>query len=117
MYAKESHKYQETNAFWSIDKIRYSGYVIHIDVIEGLWIEILLHVYLWDFYAALSLISHTYWRVQNLLCILYIVISEDIDIMDVENSNPLDCLIRIHHTSNHQRVYETINLLDTLVCD
>ena len=86
--------------------------------IEGLWIEIQLHVHLWDFYAALTLISPTYWRVQKyLLHIAYIVVSEDIDFIDVENSNPLDCLIKIHYPSNRQRVYETIKLLDTLVCD
>ena len=81
--------------------------------IEGLWIEIQFHVHLWDFYAALTLISPTYWRVQKyLLHIAYIVVSEDIDFIAVENSNPLDCLIKIHHPSNRQRVYETIKLLD-----
>ena len=28
---------------------RYSGYVIHIDAIDGLEIEIQLNVHLWDF--------------------------------------------------------------------
>ena len=67
---------------------RYGNYVIHIDAIDGLAIEIQLHVHLWDLYVALTLIPRIYWRVQK--SHLHIAVTEDTDIIDMEDSNPLN---------------------------